>query len=60
MSLRVALIALVSLTLLSCGVKSDVERPMGAVLQDQRKDPSKPPVSLGQPGGTLPPYTTGP
>ena len=56
-----ATIALVSTVLASCGVKSDLDRPMTQVMQDNRKDPSKPPVPLGQPGtGTTPPYTTGP
>jgi len=61
MSLRVPLIGLVSLALSCCGVKSDLERPMSQVLQTQaQKDSSKPPTPLGEPGGTTPPYTTGP
>jgi hypothetical protein len=68
MSMRAAAIALIALPLLSCGVKSDLERPMGQVierapaqvLQSDRRDPSKPPVPLGAPGGTTPPYPTGP
>lgn len=67
MNLSAAPIALLALALASCGVKSDLERPMGAVmqpeqqvLQNPRKDPSKPPTVLGEPGGTTPPYTTGP
>jgi hypothetical protein len=63
MSLRLSLIALIAFALLSCGVKSDLERPMARVLQGQdrqQKDPSKPPVPLGEPGGTTPPYPTGP
>ena len=68
MSLRLAPIALIALAAASCGVKSDLERPIGAamppqqqqVLQSPRKDPSKPPTPLGEPGGTTPPYTTGP
>jgi predicted small lipoprotein YifL len=64
MSLRLSLIALMAFALSSCGVKSDLERPMAQVLQrgqdQQQKDPSKPPVPLGEPGGTTPPYPTGP
>ena len=53
--------ALVALVLASCGVKSDLESPQMQVTKEQRRpDPSKPPVSLGDPGGTLPPYPTGP
>jgi hypothetical protein len=67
MSLRFAPIVLIALAAASCGVKSDLERPMGSVmqpekqaLQNPRKDPSQPPTPLGEPGGTTPPYTTGP
>ena len=55
-----ALLALVSTVLASCGVKSDLDRPGMRVMEEPRKDPSKPPVPLGEPGGTTPPYTTGP
>ncbi|HMI95104.1 MAG TPA: hypothetical protein VK479_01240 [Micropepsaceae bacterium] len=60
MSTRILLAASIALALVSCGVKSELERPMGQVLQQDRKDPSRPPVPLGQPGGTTPPYPTGP
>jgi hypothetical protein len=60
MSPRPIAIALIALALVSCGVKSVLERPMGSVRQDEQKDPSKPPVPLGEPGGTTPPYPTGP
>jgi hypothetical protein len=67
MSLRVVPIVLMGFALLSCGVKSNLERPMGQVMQPQnptlqnpQKDPSRPPTPLGEPGGTTPPYTTGP
>jgi hypothetical protein len=68
MILRLAAVALVPLTLLACGVKTDLDRPMMQIMQAQpqqnlinpRKDPSKPPTPLGEPGGTTPPYTTGP
>jgi hypothetical protein len=60
MSSRLLAIALTSAVLCSCGVKSDLDRPTMQVMQDNRKDSSKPPVPLGEPGGTTPPYTTGP
>jgi hypothetical protein len=60
MSTRALMVAAIALTLVSCGVKSGLEPPMGTVLQQDQKDPSRPPVPLGQPGGTLPPYPTGP
>jgi predicted small lipoprotein YifL len=67
MNLRFVPIVPIAVALASCGVKSDLERPMGAVMQptqqvvqSPRKDPSKPPTTLGEPGGTTPPYTTGP
>ena len=60
MSPRAIAVALIALALVSCGVKSVLERPMGSVPQNQQKDPSKPPVPLGEPGGTTPPYPTGP
>lgn len=71
MSLRLAALALIALTLSACGVKTDLDRPMMMqIMQPQaqpqqnlinpRKDPSKPPTTLGEPGGTTPPYPTGP
>jgi len=60
MSTRALVIAAIALALVSCGVKSGLEPPMGTVLQQDQKDPSRSPVPLGQPGGTLPPYPTGP
>ncbi len=60
MCTRVLVAAAIVLALVSCGVKSGLEPPMGTVLQQDQKDPSRPPVPLGQPGGTLPPYPTGP
>ncbi|HEX3486762.1 MAG TPA: hypothetical protein VHT51_17025 [Micropepsaceae bacterium] len=67
MSLRAATIAILALALACCGVKSDLERPAAAMMQAEkqqvqspRKDPSLPPTPLGEPGGTTPPYTTGP
>jgi hypothetical protein len=67
MMLRLVAIALVPLTLLACGVKTNLERPMVQIVQPQQqnlinpqKDPSRPPTTLGEPGGTTPPYPTGP
>jgi len=60
MSRRAILAPLVAVALMSCGVKSDLEPAMGQVLQKDQKDPSRPPVPLGEPGGTTPPYPTGP
>jgi predicted small lipoprotein YifL len=60
MSSRAIMIALFSLTLTGCGVKSDLQRPSESMLQKQPKDPSKPPVPLGEPTRVTPPYTTGP
>ena len=57
---RALVAAAIAMALVSCGVKSGLEPPMGTVLQQDQKDPSRPPVPLGQPGGTLPPYPTGP
>ena len=66
---RVVAAGLIPLILLGCGVKTNLERPMGQVMQSQQqrqnlinpqKDPSRPPTPLGEPGGTTQPYTTGP
>jgi predicted small lipoprotein YifL len=67
MSSRLLPLAIAVFSLAACGVKANLERPMaGAMpaetqsLQNPRKDPSLPPRPLGEPGGTIPPYTTGP
>ena len=66
MIVRIALALIVSIALAGCGVKSDLERPAAQVMnapamtKDTRPDPSKPPIPLGDPGGTIPPYPTGP
>jgi hypothetical protein len=60
MSTRAVLVGLIAVALAPCGVKSDLEHPMSQVLQKEQKDPSRPPVPLGEPGGTTPPYSTGP
>jgi predicted small lipoprotein YifL len=53
-------IAFVSLALLSCGVKSELELPSGAMPDKREQDPSRPPKPLGESGGTTLPYPTGP
>ena len=68
MMLRVAAALLVPLALSACGVKTELERPMMQVMEPQprqtlinpQKDPSKPPIPLGEPGGTTQPYPVGP
>jgi putative lipoprotein len=60
MSSRGMAITLLALTLLGCGVKSDPQRPSETMMQKEPKDPSKPPVPLGDPTRAIPPYTTGP
>ena len=48
MILRAVVAALLSLSLLACGVKSDLMQP-GVTQPDKRQvDPSKPPQPLGQ------------
>jgi predicted small lipoprotein YifL len=53
-------VAFVSLALLSCGVKSGLDLPSGAMPDKQQQDPSKPPKPLGESGGATLPYPTGP
>jgi hypothetical protein len=48
MSLRALLAVPVSLSLLACGVKSDLMQPGGAQPDKRQTDPSKPPQPLGQ------------
>ena len=67
MKLRIVAASLVPLLLIACGVKSDLDRPMGQIVHPQQqslinpqKDPSKPPIPLGEPGGTTSPYPIGP
>jgi hypothetical protein len=49
-----------ALLLSACGVKSNLEKPPGPVLQMEQRDPSRPPVVLGEPTRVIPPYPTGP
>jgi hypothetical protein len=60
--MRGALIVAIAMSavLSSCGVKSNLEKPPGPVLQMQERDPSRPPVVLGEPTRVIPPYPTGP
>jgi len=67
MTRHLASVALIALTLTACGVKTDLDRPMGQMIQPQqqtlvnpRKDPSSPPTPLGSPGGRTSPYPIGP
>jgi len=60
MILRWICVALCSLALLSCGVKSMLDLPSGAMPDKTQQDPSKPPKPLGESGGTTLPYPTGP
>lgn len=52
--------SVMALLLSGCGVKSSLEKPPGPVLQMEQKDPSRPPVILGEPTRVIPPYPTGP
>ena len=58
--MRAVLMAAGLLALWGCGVKSPLETPPGPVLQTEEKDPSRPPVVLGEPTRVIPPYPTGP
>jgi hypothetical protein len=49
-----------ALALSACGVKSNLDKPPGPILQMENKDPSRPPVILGEPTRVIPPYPTGP
>ena len=60
MTVRIVFAAMIALAIAGCGVKSQLDRPSGEVMNDRGKNPARPPVSLGEPGGTLPPYPTGP
>ena len=48
MILRVAVAALVALSLIACGVKSPLVMPNGMEADKKRPDPSMPPQPLGQ------------
>jgi predicted small lipoprotein YifL len=60
MRTAVILASVVPTVLAGCGVKSNLEKPPGPVLQMEQKDPSRPPVILGEPTRVIPPYPTGP
>jgi predicted small lipoprotein YifL len=48
MMLRIVVAALVSLALVACGVKSNLDLPNGMQTDKREVDPSKPPQPLGQ------------
>jgi hypothetical protein len=58
--MRQAVVAFMTVMLSAYGVKSNLEKPPGPLLQMPEKDPSRPPVTLGEPTRVVPPYTTGP
>lgn len=60
MKAGVILAPAIVLALSACGVKSPLVKPPGPVLQTEVKDPSRPPVVLGDPTRVIPPYPTGP
>jgi len=48
MILRILTAALISLALVACGVKTNLELPSGKEPDRRQVDPSKPPQPLGQ------------
>jgi len=48
MILRWAIAALIALSVVACGVKTDLEVPNGMQVDKKRPDPSLPPQPLGQ------------
>jgi len=48
MIMRVFAAALISLALVACGVKTNLELPNGKEADKRQVDPSKPPQPLGQ------------
>ncbi len=48
MMLRILVAALVSLALIGCGVKTNLDLPNGMQPDKREVDPSKPPQPLGQ------------
>ena len=48
MRLRASLAVLLSLLLIGCGVKNDLEIPSGRTPPADEHDPSRPPAPLGQ------------
>lgn len=47
MILRIALVALLSLSVISCGVKNELNLPNGKETPKGEKDPSQPPQPIG-------------
>jgi hypothetical protein len=60
MILRPICVAFISAMLLSCGVKTALDLPSGAMPDKQQQDPSRPPKPLGESTGAMLPYPTGP
>ena len=48
MILRLAVAALIALSVVACGVKSGLDLPNGMQVDKKRPDPSLPPQPLGQ------------
>ena len=48
MILRWAVAALIALSVVACGVKSDLDLPSAMQADKKRPDPSRPPQPLGQ------------
>ena len=48
MILRIVFAMAVSLAVIACGVKSNLEPPAGAMTNKQERDPSRPPTPIGQ------------
>jgi predicted small lipoprotein YifL len=48
MILRWAVVALIALSVVACGVKSGLDLPNGMQVDKKRPDPSLPPQPLGQ------------
>jgi predicted small lipoprotein YifL len=48
MNLRLVAVLTLSLALASCGVKNDLVMPDGKPTAKNQKDPSKPPLPIGQ------------
>ena len=48
MILRWAVAVLIALSVVACGVKSDLDLPTGMLVDKKRPDPSRPPQPLGQ------------
>ena len=45
---RILIALLFGVVLASCGIKSDLQPPSGAIVDEDETDPSQPPQPLGQ------------